>query len=362
MYLGRDAVISGTSPLVRIRTKMSIALSKQEIKIQKESFESVESLFLNQEFALNWNCLFVLPVWLKTWWDAFGGHQDPEILTGYCHGKLIGLAPLRVDEKTARFIGSENVCDYQDMVVTPNHHQEFLEAVLSYLKKKGVRSLELGALKPDSVSLKELPNVAKRMGHTVVREWAGVGSEIALPGTWESYLQMIGGKQRHEIRRKLRRLDEAGHVRFRVIKRLEEISEHMDIFFSLFKASRSDKNEFLTDAMLSFFLKLAQHMAQYGFFRMCFLDIDRVPVAAVMCFDYNDTIFLYNNGYDPRFGNLSVGLLSKVYSIRNSIEQKRPRYDLLKGNEVYKKRLGSTPVPLYRLKIDLGGVTVESTR
>jgi CelD/BcsL family acetyltransferase involved in cellulose biosynthesis len=341
---------------------MPIALKKKEIKIKTESFERFESFFLNQEFALNWNCLFVLPVWLKTWWDTFGGHQDPEILTGYCDGKLIGLAPLRVDEKTARFIGSENVCDYQDMVVTPNHHQEFLEALLSYLKKKEVGSLELDALRPDSVSLKELPNIAKRMGHTVVCDSVGVGSEIELPSTWESYLQMIGGKQRHEIRRKLRRLDEAGHVRFRVIKRPEEISEHMDIFFSLFKASRPDKNEFMTDAMLSFFLKLAQNMAQHGFFRMSFLDIDRVPAAGVMCFDYNNTIFLYNNGYDPQFGKLSVGLISKVYSIRDSIEQKRPRYDLLKGNEVYKKRLGSTPVPLYRLKIDLEGVTVGSIK
>lgn len=341
---------------------MSIALKKKEIKIKTESFERVESFFLNPEFALDWNCLFVLPVWLKTWWDAFGGHQDPEILTGYYHGKLIGLAPLQIDEKIARFIGSENVCDYQDMVVTPYHHQEFLEAVLSYLKKKGVHSLELGALRPYSVSLKELPGIAERMGFTVICESAGVASAIALPNTWESYLQMIGGKQRHEIRRKLRRLDEAGHVRFRIINRPDKISEHMDIFFSLFKASRPDKKEFLSDAMLSFFLKLAQNMARRGFFRMSFLDIDGVPAAAVMCFDYNDTVFLYNNGYDPRFGKLSVGLLSKVYSIRYGIEQKRPRYDLLKGNEVYKKRLGSTPVPLYRLNIDLEGTTVGSIK
>jgi CelD/BcsL family acetyltransferase involved in cellulose biosynthesis len=166
---------------------------------------------------------------------------------------------------------------------------------------------------------------------------------------------MLESKQRHEIRRKIRRLNEAGLVRFRVVQRPEEISEHMDIFFSLFTASRPDKSEFLTDAMLSFFLLLARRMAEHGFFKMSFLDIDGVPAAGVMCFDYNHTIFLYNNGYDPRFGRLSVGLLSKVYSIKDSIEQKRPRYDLLKGNEVYKKRLGSTPVPLHRLTIDLDG-------
>jgi len=44
-----------------------------------------------------------------------------------------------------------------------------------------------------------------------------------------------------------------------------------------------------------------------------------------------------------------------VYSIRDSIEQGKLRYDLLKGDEGYKKRLGSTQVPLYHLKIDLEG-------
>ena len=177
------------------------------IKIRTESFGGFESIFLNEDFALGWNCLFVLPVWLKTWWDMFGGNQDPEILTGYRRGKLIGVAPLAVEGNTARFIGGENVCDYQDVVVAPNHHEEFLGAILSHLKNKGIQSLELGALRPESISLTQLPDMARRTGLSVVCDPAGISSEIELPGTWDSYLQMLGGKQRHEIRRKLRRLD-----------------------------------------------------------------------------------------------------------------------------------------------------------
>ena len=327
-------------------------LNKQKIEIKTEPFERLESFFLNKKFDLDWNCLFVIPLWLKTWWDIFGENHDPEILAGYRQGKLIGVAPLRVKEKTARLIGDENVCDYKDMVVAPNHHYEFIEAILSYLKKKEVRFLQLGTLRPDSISLTQLPNIAKQMGYAAIYNQVAFSYEIILPRTWESYLQMLAGKQRHEIRRKLRRLNEAGEIRFRIIERPDEISENMDTFFSMFKASRPDKSEFLTDPMVSFFLLLAQRMAQQGFLRMFFLDIDRVPAAGVMCFDYNDTIFLYNNGYNPQFSNLSPGFLSKVYSIRNSIDQGKLRYDLLKGDEGYKKRLGSTPVPLYHLKID----------
>jgi CelD/BcsL family acetyltransferase involved in cellulose biosynthesis len=327
-------------------------LNKPKIEIKTESFERLESFFLNKKYNLDWKCLFVLPWWLKTWWDTFGENNDPEILAGYRQGKLIGLAPLSIQDKTARFIGGENVCDYQDMIVTSNHPHEFLNAILTHLKKSGIRSLQLGTLRPDSISLTQLPNLAKQMGYAVESNQVAFSYEIILPRTWESYLQMLAGKQRHEIRRKLRRLNEAGEIRFRVIKRPDEISENIDIFFSLFKASRPDKSEFLTEQMMSFFRLLAQRMAQQGFLRLFFLDIDRVPAAGVMCFDYNDTLFLYNNGYNPQFSHLSPGFLSKVYSIRDGIEQGKLWYDLLKGDEGYKKRLGSTPVPLYHLKID----------
>lgn len=330
-------------------------LNKPKIEIKTESFARLESFFLNKKYNLDWNCLFVLPWWLKTWWDTFGENNDPEILPGYRQGKLIGLAPLSIQDKTARFIGGENVCDYQDMIVTSNHPHEFLNAILTHLKKSGIRSLQLGALRPDSISLTQLPNLAKQMGYAVESNQVAFSYEIILPRTWESYLQMLAGKQRHEIRRKLRRLNEAGEIRFRVIKRPDEISENIDIFFSLFKASRPDKSEFLTEQMMSFFRLLAQRMAQQGFLRLFFLDIDRVPAAGVMCFDYNDTLFLYNNGYNPQFSHLSPGFLSKVYSIRDGIEQGKLQYDLLKGDEGYKKRLGSTPVPLYHLKIDFEG-------
>ncbi len=330
-------------------------MNSQQIVIRTESLDRLGSFFLNRTFDLDWNCLFVLPLWLKTWWETFGEDEDLEILSGYRQGKLVGIAPLRIQEKTARFIGGENVCDYQDMIVASNHHLEFFRAILTHLKQKKIHFFELAALRPESVSLTELPNLAEEMGYAVVCSQVAYSYEIELPRSWESYLKMLGGKQRHEIRRKLRRLNEAGQIRYRVIHRPDEMSKNMDIFFSMFKASRPDKSEFLTAQMVSFFRLLAQKTAQKGLLRMSFLDIDQEPAAGVMCFDYNDTVFLYNNGYDPRFGNLSVGFLSKVYSIKDSIERGKRRYDLLKGDEGYKKRLGSIPVPLYHLKIDLGG-------
>ena len=95
-------------------------------------------------------------------------------------------------------------------------------------------------------------------------------------------------------------------------------------------------------------------MAEAGILKLFFLDLDETPAAAVMCFDYNSTVYLYNNGFDNQYRSLSVGLLSKVFAIQDSIERGKNTFDFLKGTETYKRRLGAKPVQLYRCQVQLG--------
>ena len=107
----------------------------------------------------------------------------------------------------------------------------------------------------------------------------------------------------------------------------------------------------MTDQMVSFFRSLAEAMAAADMLKFHFLDVNDRPAAAVMCFDFNSTIYLYNNGFDRRFSSLSVGILSKVFSIKDSIQNGRKKYDFLKGPETYKYRLGGDEIPLYNCQI-----------
>lgn len=105
--------------------------------------------------------------------------------------------------------------------------------------------------------------------------------------------------------------------------------------------------------MSAFFRLLAEAMAKVGLLRLGFLELDSVPVAAVIYFDYNDSIYLYNSGYDPQYNWLSVGLLSKVLCIKDSIDKNKSKFDFLRGAEVYKYRLGGCEIPLYRCQITI---------
>jgi CelD/BcsL family acetyltransferase involved in cellulose biosynthesis len=131
------------------------------------------------------------------------------------------------------------------------------------------------------------------------------------------------------------------------------VQKEMAAFLALFRSNRSDKAEFMNDQMVSFFKELAEALKEARILRLFFLDLNKRPIAATLCFNYRSTMYLYNNGYDKSFGSLSVGLLSKVLSIKESIQSGKKTYDFLKGAEVYKKRLGGQPIQLYRCLIDL---------
>ena len=321
--------------------------------IYPESFHSIYSFWEKSLPALRWNSIFVLPSWLKVWWRQFGADSVLYLCSVRQSENIIGIAPLSVTGKKAAFIGSTDVCDYLDFVVTPGKEEYFFTALIEHLKAQGISYLDLRTVRPDSTVCTHLVGVARRRGADVSLAPEDVTLELDLPAGWDEYLRSLNGKQRHEIRRKIRRLREAGDIDYRVVQDTETVKQEMDTFLALFRLNRSNKAEFMTDRMGLFFRSFAAAMAETNILRLCFLDFDSRPVAALICFDYNSTICLYNSAYDSRFSSLSVGVLSKVLSIKDSIQNGRKKYDFLKGDEAYKHRLGGSEVPLYRCRIKL---------
>ena len=318
-----------------------------------ENFDSLYSYWQNKKLSLKWDCLFVLPQWLKVWWNEFGNSSDLYICSIKQREEVIGIAPLLIKGKKALLIGDTDVCDYLDFIVAPGKEPAFFSLLLEHLSQEGIDFLDLKPLRPDSSALTDLAAVARKRGAEVSCDPLDSSFEMQLPATWDQYLLMLNGKQRHEIRRKLRRLHETADVDFRVVESPGEVSSEMDTFFALFRSNREDKAAFMTDQMLSYFRSLAEGMAEAKILKLYFLNLNTSTVAATMCFDYNSTIYLYNNSYESRFSSLSVGFLCKVISIRDSIHNQKKKYDFLKGIEPYKHRLGGQKVPLYRCRIQI---------
>ena len=321
--------------------------------VTSETFDTLTSYWSSSTGNLYWSSPFILPTWLRVWWKSFGSGNGPYLAVIRNDGGILGIAPLQLNGGTASIIGGENVCDYLDFVVSPGKETEFFNILLGDLKQKNIGKLDLGLLRPDSLVVTQLAEIARQGGMGVVNKQVDVSYEMELPSTWEKYLELLNTKQRHEVRRKLRRLTEAGDIKYRISKGRNELEASFSIFMRLFSLAREDKAAFMTPEMASFFHSLVAALADIGILRIGVLEFNTLPVAAIMCFDYNNRIYLYNSGFDPEYESLSVGLLSKVLCIKGSIEEGKDRFEFLKGNEVYNQRLGGNEIPLYRYEITI---------
>ncbi len=322
-------------------------------EVTQESFASLSSYWNDLRHSLEWNSVFILPVWLKVWWQSFGSEAELYLRAVRKGEEVIGIAPLMIRDGTASLLGSVDVCDYLDFIVAPGAEGDFFNTLLDDLRKRGIIYLDLRALRPDSTVVRNLVVMAQERQYDIIRHDDGLSVELDLPPTWDEYLAILTKKQRHEVRRKLRRLQEAGNVEHCCLEAGQEVREYMETFLTLFSLSQEEKANFMTPRMESFFRSMSQAMAEIGLLRFGMIKLDTQPVAMTIGFDYNDSHYLYNSAYDPQFNSLSVGLLCKVLCLKESIEKGRKKWDFLKGGEPYKYHLGGNEIPLYRYQITI---------
>jgi len=315
------------------------------MKYTLETFDSITSEWSRLQQESKTAPIFSSPEWSKVWWQHFGSGNTLHLAIIKKQDQTLGIAPLMVSKNTGYFIGSTDVCDYLDCVVAADNAEIFFEILLQNLRQDGISRLELTPLRPDSTVFTTMAPIARSLGWHVTSAQMDVTVELDLPGTWEEYQKILASKQRHELRRKLRRLDEEGEVTYRT--KYEANPQDITTFLSLFRNSRVDKAEFMTPAREAFFKDIIETMADHKILEAGFLDVDSKSTAITMSFNYKNNIYLYNSGYDPQYAGLSVGLLSKTLCIKHSIEKGRKKFDFLKGGEDYKFHLGGHELPVY---------------
>lgn len=295
---------------------------------------------------------FVHPAFQRAWADAFLAEPGaPEsLLWSVREGeRLIGVAPLLRDDGRLALAGDPSVCDYADVVCTPGYEEAFLTELLARVPA-ACRVVDFWGLHEDSPTLSALDRAARAAGFEASRELEAVAPAVDLPGSWEEYLAGLSKKDRHELRRKMRRLSAlGGGTRVRVVTGGPELARGARILRDLMAMSRQDKLEFLRrPQMETFFAGLIDEMEAAGLIRLYLLDLDAEPVAAVLCFVAGNRLYMYNSGYDPALAPYSVGLVSKAAVIQDAVEQGYDRVDFLRGDESYKYDLGARDQRIYR--------------
>lgn len=186
-----------------------------------------------------------------------------------------------------------------------------------------------------------------RAGATPSSEQTEVAAVLHLPSTFDEYLQMVGKKERHEIRRKARRYARGlGEVRLRT---RHGAGWEFDEFVRLHRLASGAKGQFMDEETTPMFRQLAD----LGGWRIDLLESgDRQASACVFGYSDSEGYYLYNSSFDPAHSSLSPGVVLLTTLIERVIAEGLSRFDFLKGSETYKRRLGAEHRPLFTVRCE----------
>lgn len=221
--------------------------------------------------------------------------------------------------------------------------------------------VDLRRLRSDDPALPALAQAfaaaAEREGWQLTREQEDVCPVVELPAgaTWDEYLATLGKKDRHEIRRKLRRAEAAGEARFELI-RPEPAA--IDAFIALHQTRWGEQGLFpATEGgarSRRFLHRLAELELQEpdgGQLQLGRYSVGGRVIFQGLGFDDGQTCYFYNAGMDPGARELSPGVTGTAAYLRDRLEAGRRRFDFLRGDEPYKYEWGARDESVERLLV-----------
>lgn len=287
--------------------------------------------------------VFLTPDWIRV---ARAYDRREQITLWIAERGVAALA--RDDDGTITFAGGE-LTDYQDVVAKPVDVPAVAEALAEWIAAERTPRVLLEFVPEESATVDALAGVLASAGYDVQIDRLVTAPRLTLPDSFETYVQGLGKKERHELRRKLRGLETGRRVAFRFAAEGDRASA-FDRFVALHRRSRGEKAEFMTEEIERFFRDVADTLAARGWLRLGVLNVDGEDAAVLFAFAYEGTFALYNAAYDVALAPLSVGIACHAYAIRAAIDEGLRTYDFLRGGEPYKYDLGATDHWLLRLE------------
>ena len=253
---------------------------------------------------------------------------DPEVIVFREGTDVIGILAATVSNDEIRSLGDERVTDLNDLLALPGQEKKVAETLADFVSEKGLR-LDLFPLEVDS----DLHTGLRCRLDKIKVDRKDACPLLELPQSWDDYLQGLDGKSRHELRRKMRRINET------VLHDVK--SADVDILFRLMTVSDNSKKEFLTPDIMAFFKELMNLFERNGWLRLRALYRDGKPVGIILAFALKSRVFLYNMGFDPAYRQISPGIMTVALDIHSAISEGYEYYDFLRGDEDYKYRFGA---------------------
>jgi len=285
----------------------------------------------------------------KIWWDVFQDSNKHLLLISNKDKSII--APIIKEDKLITFLGSKDLFDYQDFVYKENISSNFLRDFLNYcfndLKAKEIKFESIQEVSFTLKSLEELKSYSE-FSIEIIEE--DVAPFIDLPSSWDHFLSLLSKKNRHEIKRKLRRFEDQEKVETLEYSHKKDTVPLLNDLIDLMKQDEK-KKIFFTSKREHFFRKTIEHFSEKNLLRIIVTKVNNNISAGSINFNNGYSNLLYNSGYNFDYKFLSIGLINHIENIKMCIENGVKNFDFLRGGEEYKYRLGGSDKKIFTVKI-----------
>jgi len=329
----------------------------------------------------------------RAWWDAYGSNAHEETLivipadappgsaaapvaivplmhrhevepgdalvhTTLRHGSSADLTPVP-PTATAIFFGASYHADYATILCAPADLPAVADAVADYLVSRDARDWDVLDLRRLRCGDPAADALAAALGAREIAEGWTLNVEredvcpvVTLPDgvDMDGYLATLGKKERHEIRRKVRRAETTGEV---LLMESPDPLADLEAFIDLHQKRWGADGLFPPTAggeqSRVFIRRLFEAFGPDGALRLTFLTVAGRRIAAGIHFETPDGYLYYNAGVDPDARDLSPGVVMVHRYVEQALASGRRRLDFLRGDEPYKYEWGAVDEPIQRV-------------
>lgn len=271
--------------------------------------------------------------WLSSWQSTVGRTARPHVVTVRQGKELVGALALVKRSRPFAILRSMAVgpSDYLHPLVRSGSAEVFWAALSDYMDGLPKITFDLQQIRRTQWGAENDPSFIQRPQAQCLC--------IDLPTTMDAYTADLGKSLRYEVRKAATPTLKLKGMRI-VDATPNTLSGALDVFFQLHAARWRRRG--LPGAFFGRLVRLHREWAPKALandmLRLRLLEHEGKPIGAIYGMKAGDACFFYQAGMDPESKALSPGTILIANLIESSIEEGLVRFDLMRGDEAYKRR------------------------
>jgi len=334
--------------------------------IESEGLRAVchTSLPADPAFSAAWESLLVAapfatafhsPAWQTAVIATMAKEGRLRLIAVWHAEELVAVLPMSIRDDGLLETLAPGVSDYLDPLIHPDHEAavwRILLKLLGTLRAGKWKNITFHNVRDTAPCRTILPELAAAEGFAFESTVYESCPCLTLPKTFDEFLGTLDGHERKETRRKLNKATTKGNARLtRCGSDPDEIAASLQIVLSMMEQAPGEKGEAVKRYLRPLLEKGAPALITQGKLWLTTLHINDEPAACTLQFPHRDGPELYNCGFDAAKKEWSSGVVLTAMIIQRAIESGAKTFDLLRGEEPYKYKLGAINRPLWMINL-----------